>query len=491
MNIHTEPTPDRPRPATRWPLAPLLAAMLVSGAAGGLSTQWWQQRHAPVASAPVAAASTGHIAAPDFSAIAQEHGDAVVNIAVSGTRRVAFDGQNNPFEGVPGWGPRQPPGPQTVRGQGSGFIVDANGVILTNAHVVEGAQLVTVKLRDRREYSARVVGVDPQTDVAVLKIDAKGLPVAPLGSEQSLKVGEWVLAIGSPYGFENTATAGVVSAKGRSLPDESTVPFIQTDVAINPGNSGGPLFNADGQVVGINSQIYSQTGGYQGLAFAIPIDVALKVKDQIMQTGHAQHARLGVAAQEVDQALAESFGLLSPRGALVTDVEAGSPAHRAGLRAGDVILSLGQKKIGSVADLPLAIGQAKPGDKVDIAYWRERRDARTTAELADARAKATASAQANPPGRDAGSDVKLGLALRPLTPGEREATGQRRGLVIEGVTGPAETAGVNPGDILIGINGHAVGTPDEVRAAVKGVKGSVALQLRRDDAVLFVPVQVG
>jgi serine protease Do len=494
MNLDTEPTPDR-RPSntgTRWVIAPLLAAMLASGAVGGLSTQWWQQRHAaPARSTAVASTPGTRLSVPDFSTIAQAHGDAVVNIAVSGTRRVAFDGQNNPFEGIPGWGSRQPSGPQTVRGQGSGFIVDADGVILTNAHVVEGAQRVTVKLRDRREYSARVVGVDQQTDVAVLKIDAKGLPVAPLGSEQSLKVGEWVLAIGSPFGFENTATAGVVSAKGRSLPDETTVPFIQTDVAINPGNSGGPLFNADGQVVGINSQIYSQTGGYQGLAFAIPIDVALKVKDQIMRTGHAEHARLGVAAQEVDQALAESFGLQSPRGALITDVETGSPAQRAGLRAGDVILSLGPKKIDTVADLPLAIGQAKPGDRVDIGYWRERHDAHATAELADARAKTSTTAKAERGGREWGGDVKLGLALRPLTPGEREASGQRRGLLIEGVTGPAETAGVSPGDILIGINGQPVSTPDEVRAAVKGLKGSVALQLRRDDAVLFVPVQVG
>ncbi len=474
----------------RWRPALLVAAMVGSGVIGGLSTQWLPARHAAEMPAAVTAAAPGaRLDAPDFSSIAQQHGDAVVNIAVSGARRVAFGGgDDNPFEGLPGWG-SGPRGPQTVRGQGSGFIVDADGVILTNAHVVDGAQRVTVKLRDRREFSARVVGVDPQTDVAVLKIDAKGLPTVPLGSERSLKVGEWVLAIGSPFGFENTATVGVVSAKGRSLPDETNVPFIQTDVAINPGNSGGPLFNKDGQVVGINSQIYSQTGGYQGLAFAIPIDVALKVKDEIMQTGHAQHARLGVSAQEVDQALAESFGLKSPRGALVADVEPGSPAQRAGLRAGDVVLRVGKQAIDTVADLPLAIGQARPGERVEIGYWRERRDAQVTAELVDAQAKARNGNDASP--RAWGGDVKLGLALRPLTPGEREASGQRRGLVIEGVTGPAEAAGVQAGDLLVGINGRPVATPNEVREAVQGQQGSVALQLRRGDAVLFVPVQVG
>ena len=225
-----------------------------------------------------------------------------------------------------------------MHGEGSGFIVSPDGLILTNAHVVRDAKDVTVKLTDRREFAAKVLGADPKTDVAVLKIDAKDLPMVPLGKvTRACRVGEWVLAIGSPFGFENSVTAGVVSAKGRSLPDDSFVPFIQTDVAVNPGNSGGPLFNTRGEVVGINSQIYSHTGGYQGLSFAIPIDVATRVKDQIVATGKASHARLGVTVQEVNQTLADSFSLDRPEGALVASVDPSSPAEKAGLKSGDVI----------------------------------------------------------------------------------------------------------------------------------------------------------
>ncbi|OJV65759.1 MAG: peptidase, partial [Hydrogenophaga sp. 70-12] len=376
----------------RLRLLPLVTAMLVSGAVGGLAVSWGLSRHGNPASIPAAATTTptaflrtaASVAAPaggpvDFATIAQVNGAAVVNISVSGTRRVGLSGDGasrqgaNPF-GFPlpfpdgsGEAPRQ----DIVRGQGSGFIVDKDGLVLTNAHVVDGASHVTVKLPDRREFQARVLGTDPMTDVAVLKIEAKNLPTVPLGTEKDLRVGDWVLAIGSPYGFENTATVGVVSAKGRSLPDESYVPFIQTDAAINPGNSGGPLFNARGQVVGINSQIFSHTGGYQGLSFSIPIDVALKVKDQIVKSGQAQHARLGVAAQEVNQTLAESFGLDAPRGALVAQVEPGSPADKAGLRSGDVILRVGKEPVDRIADLPLLVGQAQPGERVDIGYWRD------------------------------------------------------------------------------------------------------------------------
>jgi len=422
--------------------------------------------------------------AVDFRAAAKRVMPSVVSVDRFARQRDMFTGEAQDVE----------------TGTGSGVIISNTGLIVTNNHVVSqggmrgaGNGKVRVRLQDKRTFEAKVLGTDERSDIAVLKIEASNLQPIELGQSGRLEVGQWVMAVGNPLGFDNTLSVGVISSLKRNLPVgvQGLVDGIQTDAAINPGNSGGPLFNADGQVVGINSQIYSQTGGYQGLAFAIPIDVALKVKDQIMRTGHAEHARLGVAAQEVDQALAESFGLKSPRGALITDVENGSPAQRAGLRAGDVILSLGQKKIDTVADLPLAIGQARPGDRVEIGYWRERHDAHATAELADARAKASTTAQAERGGREWGGDVKLGLALRPLTPGEREASGQRRGLLIEGVTGPAESAGVSPGDILIGINGQPVSTPDEVRAAVKGLKGSVALQLRRDDAVLFVPVQVG
>ncbi len=495
----------------RHRLLPLVTAMLVSGAVGGLAVGWGlsRQGQAPAAatttSAPAGAGALVRTAAPlapaagqvDFAAIAQANGAAVVNISVSGTRRVGLSGGGarqdaNPF-GLPfpfpfpdggGEAPRR----DIVRGQGSGFIVDQDGIVLTNAHVVDGASRVTVKLPDRREFQARVLGTDPMTDVAVLKIEAKNLPTVPLGSEKDLRVGDWVLAIGSPYGFENTATVGVVSAKGRSLPDESYVPFIQTDAAINPGNSGGPLFNARGQVVGINSQIFSHTGGYQGLAFSIPIDVALKVKDQIVQTGQAQHARLGVAAQDVNQPLAESFGLDAPRGALVAQVEPGSPAEKAGLRSGDVILRVGQEPVERIADLPLLVGQARPGERVAIGYWRDGHEASTTVELANASDPRTASAQ----GKDsAGSEHKLGLVLRPLSEPERRASGARQGLLIEDVSGAAELAGVQAGDLLIGINGKPVNSVDQVKAEAREAKQSIALQLMRDGNTLFVPLRVG
>ena len=475
----------------RTRLLPLLAAMLVSGALGGLAASWRLGAHAaPVspASAPAAAVGRAPAAggAPDFAAIAQAQGAAVVNISVSGSRRVALGDDE-----VPDWSGPAPRAP-LVRGQGSGFIVDSSGVILTNAHVVDRASRVSVKLPDRREFQAKVLGSDPVTDVAVLKIEAKDLPTVPLGSEKNLRTGDWVLAIGSPYGFENTATVGVVSAKGRSLPDDSAVPFIQTDAAINPGNSGGPLFDAQGRVVGINSQIFSQTGGYQGLAFSIPIDVALKVKDQIMQTGQAQHARLGVAAQEMNQPLAESFGLNRARGALVAQVEPGGPADKAGLRAGDVILSVGRSPVDRIADLPWLVSQSTPGERVQIAYWRERHEAQATVELANAeRAAADQGAPAGVRPHASVNEHKLGLLLRPLSEPERRASGARQGLLIEGVSGAAELAGVQAGDVLVGINAHPVGSVDEVRQQAAQGSPAIALQLLREGGTLFVPLRVG
>ena len=469
-------------------LVPWMGAALLAGALGGAITanapleRWWPAHPTTAASAnppPV----TGVAALPDLSAIARDHSAAVVNVAVAGTRRVAWSPDGKPLPRRRGGGAAD----EVVRGVGSGFIVDANGVILTNAHVVEGADRVTVKLNDRREFSAQVLGSDPLTDIAVLKIDARHLPVVPLGSERDLRVGEWVLAIGSPFGFQNTATAGVVSAKGRTLPDDSLVPFIQTDAAINPGNSGGPLFSAEGKVVGINAQIYSHTGGYEGLSFAIPIDIALKVKDQILKTGHAQHARLGVSAQDLDQTLAESFGLNSPRGALVAEVDPGGPADKAGLRPGDVILSVGNSPIGEVADLPAAVGQAQPGDSVALAVWRERRKVEVALELTSARTpgqRATEAAQNR-------QDTRLGLLIRPQTPREQRAHDGASGLVIEGVSGAAELAGVEVGDLLVGLNGHPVDSPEQVRAEVQRGGKAFALQLQRDGATLFVPLRLG
>ena len=491
----------------------LVLALVAAGALGATGAGLVSAHHAraetvapaAVAAAPLATAVT----LPDFSQITARYGPAVVNISVSGMRKVSNDddgdaappsaaprGQgmdpNDPFAeffrryGTPGGGAR---GAQAVpmRGQGSGFIIDANGLVLTNAHVVKGASEVTVKLTDRREFRAKVLGSDPKTDVAVLKIEAKGLPTVQLGNSRDLKVGEWVLAIGSPYGLENTVTAGVVSAKGRSLPDDSFVPFIQTDAAVNPGNSGGPLFNARGEVVGINSQIYSRTGGFQGVSFAIPIEVATKVGQQIEATGQASHARLGVAVQEVNQGFADSFGLDRPEGALVANVDPGGPADKAGLQAGDVIRRMGDQAIVASGDLPAFVGQSAPGQKVQIEVWRAGKTQQLTATLGQAgEAKAqTASAEAP---ADKG---RLGLALRSLQPGEARAVGVPAGLLIEQAQGPAAAAGIQRGDVLLAVNGTAVQSVEQVRAATAQAGKSVALLIARDGEKIFVPVRLG
>jgi serine protease Do len=346
---------------------------------------------------------------------------------------------------------------------------------------------VTVKLTDRREFQAKVLGADPKTDVAVLKIEARNLPVVPLGNARDLQVGEWVLAIGSPFGFENSVTAGVVSAKGRSLPDDSFVPFIQTDVAVNPGNSGGPLFNTRGEVIGINSQIYSHTGGYQGLSFAIPIEVAAKVRDQIVATGHASHARLGVSVQEVNQTLAESFGLDRPEGALVSDVVKGGPADKAGLKTGDVIRKLNGKAIIGSGDLPAMIGQALPGEKVTLDVWRQGKHEELSAKLGDANDQSVQVSKAD----RAADKGKLGLVLRPLQAQERRAAGVASGLLIEDVSGPAALSGVQPGDVLLAVNGTTVKDIEQVRKAIAKSDKSVALLIQRDGDKIFVPVRLG
>ena len=456
---------------------------------------------APLAAPGVAVA----MALPDFTQIAARMGPAVVNIRVTGSTKTAMSepgraqrgqqlDEDDPFFEFF----RRFQGPQHPRGQsrdtpvfgaGSGFIVSPDGVILTNAHVVRDAKEVTVKLQDRREYRARVLGSDPKTDVAVLKIEAKNLPVVPIGKSADLKVGEWVLAIGSPFGLDSTVTAGVVSAKGRSLPDDSAVPFIQTDVAVNPGNSGGPLFNTRGEVVGINSQIYSQTGGYQGLSFAIPIDVAYRIKEQLVATGTVKHAKLGVTVQEVNQSFADSFKLESPEGALVSNVERGGAADKAGLRSGDVIRKLDGKPIVASGDLPAMLSIATPGDQVKLDVWRDGKIVQIGARLGDA------SEKAEPAGREAvaGADshARLGLSLRPLEPIERRQSGIASGLVIEDASGAAANAGVQPGDVLLSINGRAVASVEQVRAAVGSSTKSVALLIQRGSDKIFIPVRIG
>ena len=374
-----------------------------------------------------------------------------------------------------------------VRGQGSGFVISSDGLILTNAHVVRGAQTVTVKLTDRREFQAKVLGADSRTDVAVLRINAQNLPTVRLGNPKNAQVGEWVLAIGSPFGFENTVTAGVISAKGRSLPDESMVPFLQTDVAVNPGNSGGPLFNTHGEVIGINSQIFSRTGGYQGLSFAIPIDLATRVKDQIVSTGRASHPRIGVSIQDVNQQLADSMKLGRPEGALIANVEVQSPAAQAGLKAGDVIRRINGNPVVVSGDLPATIGLLTPGQSINVEVWRNGAAAQFTVTLAAA--VDAVSLVAAP--QDKAATPRLGLALRPLNDEERTASGLQQGMVVAQVTGAAADAGIEPGDLLISVNGTPATSIELIRRATAQSKGSVALLIQRGDTRIYLPIKVG
>ncbi|MBC7456410.1 MAG: Do family serine endopeptidase [Massilia sp.] len=492
----------------------LVAAGVIGGAVGAFTAEHNNATAAAtqspvVAPAPLAPAGTQlTMALPDFTQIVARMGPAVVNVRVMGSTKTALSAQgatpgphgqqsdeDDPFfdffrrfQGPQG---QQPRGQRDmpVFGAGSGFIVSPDGVILTNAHVVRDAREVTVKLQDRREYRARVLGSDLKTDVAVLKIDAKNLPVVPIGKPSELKVGEWVLAIGSPFGLDSTVTAGVVSAKGRSLPDDSNVPFIQTDVAVNPGNSGGPLFNTRGEVVGINSQIYSQTGGYQGLSFAIPIDVAYRIKEQLVATGTVKHAKLGVTVQEVNQGFADSFKLASPEGALVSNVERGGAADQAGVKSGDVIRKLNGQPIVASGDLPAMLSVSMPGDKVTLDVWRDGKIVQLKASLADASDRAPAPERAALAGND--GNVRLGLALRQLEPIERRQSGIANGLLIEDAGGAAANAGVQRGDVLLSINGRAVTSVEQVREAVGKSNRTVALLIQRGSDKIFIPVRIG
>ena len=455
---------------------------------------WWHEVHrdAPMlaAKADLAPLMREPISGlPDFTPIIHEYGPAVVNIQVrtNGGQNAALmlDSDDPMFRFFRRFGMPIPRQSVPQQGEGSGFIVSPDGIILTNAHVVDGASEVTVKLTDRRELKAKVVGLDKPTDVAVLKVAAKDLPVARLGGTAPVRVGEWVLAIGSPFGFENSATAGIVSAKARALPDEAYVPFIQTDVAVNPGNSGGPLFNLRGEVVGINSQIYSQTGGYQGLSFAIPIDVALKVKDQIMHGGKVTRGRLGVSIQDMNQALAQSFGLKNPAGALVNTVEAGSPAQRGGMKDGDVILAVDGTPVQSASDLPPLIASLKPGTTAVLEIWRNGEKKKLSVGVGELMQEAMASQKQ---GEEGG---RLGLAVRPLTPAERRDSGLDGGLLVEEVTGPAARAGIQDGDVILALNGTPVRTVEALRALAAKAGKHMAMLIQREELKLFIPLTIG
>jgi serine protease Do len=385
----------------------LLAAALIAAVGAGYATlggEIIRPADAVAALAPPAAAPLANpgVGLPDFRSIVEHSGPAVVNISASGSSKTAFSGGGDDDPRLPElfrrFGGPMPEGGTPTQGMGSGFIVSADGLILTNAHVVSGADEVTVKLTDKREFKAKVVGLDKLTDIAVLRIAAKNLPVVRLGSPGSAQVGEWVVAIGSPFGFENSVTAGIVSAKGRSLASDSYVPFIQTDVAVNPGNSGGPLINLNGEVIGINSQIYSRNGGYQGVSFAIPIDVAMNIQEQLLKNGKVSHGRLGVTIQEVSQSLAESFGLKNTAGALISSVDKTSPAAAAGLEAGDIILKLDGTEIARSTELPPIVAAIRPGTQIKLQVWRKgsTRDIALAVGEIPTPAQATADSQPKP-----------------------------------------------------------------------------------------------
>jgi len=491
---------------TRTLVGALIAAGVIGGGVGAAIDPVTQAHASPALAAGVAspAAAPGATALPltGFSELVKRHGPAVVNVSVEATRRVSGDDdaeieipglQQIPpqfrdfFRGIPrGRGGRGGDAP-VMRGQGSGFIVSNDGYIITNAHVVENADYVNVRLTDRREYRAKVVGTDKQTDIAVLKIDAKSLPTVTLGKSATANVGEWVVAIGSPFGFENTVTAGIVSAKARSLPDANYTQFIQTDVAVNPGNSGGPLFNLAGEVIGINSQIYSRSGGFQGISFAIPIEVALNVKDQLVKTGKVARGRMGVVVQEVNATLAESFGLDRPRGALVSSIEQGGPGDKGGLKVGDIITRYDGKAIERSSDLPVLVAEVAPDRKVSVEVWRERKPQTLSVGITQSRPEKVAAADDTsgaPQGR-------LGVSVRPLTPEEKSQVKGGSGLVVEQVSGPARRAGIQRGDVLVAINGQALKSPDELRDRIAKAGKSAALLVQREDQQLFVAVDLG
>jgi serine protease Do len=472
-----------------------VAALLVSSV--GLTAP-------PVAAAPPASGSEccAIHGLPDFSALVEKYGPAVVNVEVVEKSQATGPGlsPNDPLNeffrrfGVPP--PEQAPrgGGAPQRGAGSGFIVSADGYILTNAHVVDRADEVTVRLTDRREFQAKVIGADPRTDVAVIKINATNLPTVKLGDPAKIRPGQWVLAIGSPFGFENSATAGIVSATARSLPsDSSYVPFIQTDVAVNPGNSGGPLFNLAGEVIGVNSQIFSRTGGYMGVSFAIPIDVARNIEEQLVRTGHVVRGRIGVTIQDVNAQLAESFGLDRPRGALVSSVDKDSPAAQAGLSPGDVILAVNGHTIEHYGELSGSIAAMKPGTQTTLQVWRGGTQQGVSIKVAELKEQApqvamSGSPRPPPPGTDQAS--QLGLTVRPLDPQEKERSQTTGSLVVQDVTGPAASAGMQPGDIILGVNGKRVRTTRELQDEARSSGRSVALLIQREDAQIFVPLRV-
>ncbi len=442
---------------------------------------------------------------PDFTELVEKQGPAVVNISTAQNVRERANmpqlpnlDEDDPFYEFfrrfmpqnPGQSPRE----FSTRSLGSGFIISADGYILTNAHVVDGADEITVRLTDKREFKAKVIGADKRTDVAVLKIEATGLPAVKIGDPEKLRVGEWVLAIGSPFGFDNTVTAGIVSGKGRSLPQENLVPFIQTDAAVNPGNSGGPLFNMRGEVVGINSQIYSRTGGYMGLSFAIPIDLALDVQNQLRSTGRVSRGRIGVVIQEVTKELADSFGLAKAEGALVNAVEKGGPADKAGVEVSDIIIKFDGKSVASSSDLPRIVGATRAGGKVGLQVWRKGAVKDLTVTVAEIPAEKIASRESKGAKPAETAANRLGLVLSELSDEQRKELKIASGVVVDEVRGQPR-ADLRKGDIILALihkgNNTEAKSVAQLNKALNAIDKSatITLHVRRGENQSFITVK--
>ena len=455
---------------------------------------------APAAVAPTVAPLVRGL--PDFSALVEQVGPAVVNVTVleRGQQAVAgSDDDNDPFSdffrqfGVPS-GRGMPRNSTPTTGVGSGFIVSADGYILTNAHVVDNASKVTVKLTDRREFDAKVIGMDERTDVAVIKIEAKNLPVVRIGDPNKLKVGEWVIAIGSPFRFENSVTAGIVSGKSRTLPMQesagstlgnsaSIVPFIQTDAAVNPGNSGGPLFNMNGEVVGINSQIYSNTQSYAGISFAIPIDIANNIREQLVKTGKVSRGRIGVAIQDVNALLAENLGLDRARGAAVSSVDANGPADKAGVKPEDVILAVNGVAVDTSGQLPQLIAAIKPGGTAVLDVWRDKSTRKISVVVGEMKENAVTARNRNGSGKDQGGDdgdaiARLGISARALSADEKQQLHTTGNVVVVSAEGAASEAGIGEGDVILGVNRSRINTIAELQAAIRSSGSTAALLIQ-------------
>jgi len=442
---------------------------------------------------------------PDFTDLVEKQGPAVVNISTAQTLRAHpqvpqlpdLDEDDPFFEFFRRFMPQNPgqaPREFSTRSLGSGFIVSADGYILTNAHVIDSADEITVRLIDKREFKAKVIGADKRTDVALIKIEAGGLPVVKLGDPNKLKVGEWVLAIGSPFGFDNTVTAGIVSGKARSLPQENLVPFIQTDAAVNPGNSGGPLFNLRGEVVGINSQIYSRTGGYMGLSFAIPIDLAMDVQNQLRTSGHVSRGRIGVVIQEVTKELADSFGLAKPEGALVNSVEKGGPADKAGVEVSDIVLKFDGKSVPNSSELPRIVGATRPGSKVVMQVWRRgaTKDLTVTVGEIPADKQASRETKGRKPAEAAAN--RLGLVLSDLSEDQRKELKIAGGVMVDDVRGQPR-GDLRKGDVILALI-HKGKTTDaksvaQLNKALNAIDKSVTITLHvmRGENQSFVTIK--